>query len=284
MSLPTQFLLYDPKRAIVRDRYAGFTLVKCTPYTPTHAVSQLPTYTLEIVPNQPLNRVIRIEKDNRWNIQAYPHSKVNIYSTINNGSDCMNIPIYDLSDHFKAVEHVPMGDETFVHPMPVMFASESIRDLFPPRAFKRNIRIAMTDPDAVPASTQSGILLFMNGMSAPSAQTPPVQPPPPVQTPPVQPQPVQPPRKKTPSQPLVSRALCPFVAKKLLELAVYTKQNTCPITLEELILPTTDTSSNVAVMPCGHIFSDVAITESFKITANRNTCPQCRSPGYPTFL
>lgn len=279
MSLPTQFLLYDPKRGSVRDRYAGFTLMKCTA-SQTISGQQL-TYTLEIAPNQPENRVIHIDKDNRWNMRAYPHSKVNFYSIFNNGSTCMNIHMYDMTEHFNAVEHVQMGSETFAHPMPVMFSMDSIRDLFPPRAFKRNIRIAMTDPAAVPEISHTGIILYMNGLMAPSVQS--VSEQPSVQ-PSVQPPSAHQPKKKTPSQPLVSRALCPFVAKKLLELAVYTKQNTCPITLEELTLPTTGDPASVAVMPCGHIFSELAIAESFKSMANRNICPQCRVPGYPTLL
>lgn len=285
MSLSTQFLFFDPKRGTVRDRYAGFTLVKCTPYTPVQPTNQLPTYTMEIAPNQPMSRVIHIEKDNRWNMRAYPHSTVNFYSTYNNGSMCLNIRMYDLSDHFKANENVQMDNETFTHPMPVMFATNSIRDLFPPRAFKRNIRIEMTDSAATPETTHTGIILYMNGMLAQSLQQTTNQQQS-QQTPPsVQPPPVQVPKpKSTKATPMQAKALCPFVAKKLLQLAIHTKENICPITLEELVMPTTNEPTGVAVMPCGHLFSELAITESFKSLVNRNTCPQCRTPGYPTIL
>lgn len=69
--------------------------------------------------------------------------------------------------------------------------------------------------------------------------------------------------------------LNPFVAKKLLELAILQKE-ICPITAEEF------SASNTAVMPCGHVFMRFAIEESFK--KERNKCPWCRQQGAPTFV
>ncbi len=69
--------------------------------------------------------------------------------------------------------------------------------------------------------------------------------------------------------------LSPFVARQLLELAQL-KRESCPITVEEFAV------GNTAVMPCGHLFTSLAITESFKVLAGR--CPTCRSTGTPVYV
>jgi hypothetical protein len=69
--------------------------------------------------------------------------------------------------------------------------------------------------------------------------------------------------------------LAPFVAKQLLALAKL-RHEECPIVAEEF------SEGNTAVMPCGHLFAQIAIEESFKKTPN--TCPACRVYGRPTFV
>jgi hypothetical protein len=66
-----------------------------------------------------------------------------------------------------------------------------------------------------------------------------------------------------------------FVAKQLLEFA-QSKYEMCPITAEEFI------TGNTAVMPCGHLFMQFAIEETFKKEPNR--CPSCRQSGRPTYV
>jgi hypothetical protein len=66
-----------------------------------------------------------------------------------------------------------------------------------------------------------------------------------------------------------------FVARKLLELAQL-KGESCPITVEEFV------AGSTAVMSCGHLFTRLAITESFKVAANQ--CPACRLVGAPVFV
>ena len=66
-----------------------------------------------------------------------------------------------------------------------------------------------------------------------------------------------------------------FVAKQLLELAVMRKEM-CPITIEEFSV------GNTAVMPCGHLFMQIAIDESFKKEPHK--CPWCRQYGNPTYV
>jgi hypothetical protein len=69
--------------------------------------------------------------------------------------------------------------------------------------------------------------------------------------------------------------LCIFVAKQLLELAQL-KKEMCPITAEEYY------RGETAVMPCGHLFMQMAIEESFKKEPNK--CPSCRQSGRPTYV
>lgn len=69
--------------------------------------------------------------------------------------------------------------------------------------------------------------------------------------------------------------LCPFVARQLLELAQMRKE-LCPVVAEEF------STGNTAVMPCGHLFAQIAIEESFKKEPGR--CPACRQSGRPTYV
>ena len=69
--------------------------------------------------------------------------------------------------------------------------------------------------------------------------------------------------------------LSTHVARQLLELAQLKKEQ-CPITVEDYI------TGETAVMPCGHLFMQIAIEESFKKEPNK--CPACRQYGYPTFV
>lgn len=72
-----------------------------------------------------------------------------------------------------------------------------------------------------------------------------------------------------------SVTLSPFVAKQLFELATLRKDQ-CPIAAEEFAV------GNTAVMPCGHLFVQAAIEETFKTEANK--CPWCRQEGSPTYV
>lgn len=65
------------------------------------------------------------------------------------------------------------------------------------------------------------------------------------------------------------------VARKLMELAIL-KKEMCPITVEEF------SAGNTAVMPCGHLFMQMAIEESFK--KEHRKCPECRQIGSPTYV
>jgi len=84
------------------------------------------------------------------------------------------------------------------------------------------------------------------------------------------------PKKKAPKPASVHSGGLPlYVAKQLFDLAVIRNEQ-CPIVAEEF------SAGNTAVMPCGHLFMQVAIEESFKSEPNK--CPWCRQAGMPTFL
>ena len=69
--------------------------------------------------------------------------------------------------------------------------------------------------------------------------------------------------------------LNPYVARQLLEFAQM-KGEVCPITAGSF------EDNDSAIMPCGHVFSRLAITESFKTQINK--CPACRVIGSPTYI
>ena len=69
--------------------------------------------------------------------------------------------------------------------------------------------------------------------------------------------------------------LSPFVAKQLMDLAK-SRGEFCPIVAEEF------SAGNTAVMPCGHLFAQIAIEESFKKEPYK--CPACRQTGRPTYV
>jgi hypothetical protein len=81
-------------------------------------------------------------------------------------------------------------------------------------------------------------------------------------------------KTKTHRQPLYNQ-LAPFVAKQLFDLAVLRKEQ-CPVTMEDFSL------GNAAVMPCGHLFMQFAIEESFKKEPHK--CPWCRQVGKPAYV
>lgn len=76
-------------------------------------------------------------------------------------------------------------------------------------------------------------------------------------------------------RPPLYNTLCPFVAKQLFDLAVLRKEQ-CPVTMEDFSV------GNAAVMPCGHLFMQFAIEESFKKEPHK--CPWCRQVGKPTYV
>ena len=81
--------------------------------------------------------------------------------------------------------------------------------------------------------------------------------------------------KTKPTRTYLYNTLCPFVAKQLFDLAVLRKEQ-CPVTMEDF------SAGHTAVMPCGHLFVQFAIEESFKKEPGK--CPWCRQAGKPTYV
>lgn len=70
--------------------------------------------------------------------------------------------------------------------------------------------------------------------------------------------------------------LSPYIARKIYDLAVLRYEH-CPITLEQFTL------GNVAIMPCGHIYSKSALHTYF-YTKNDKKCLICKYDGIPVYL
>lgn len=67
----------------------------------------------------------------------------------------------------------------------------------------------------------------------------------------------------------------PYIASQLLAFAQM-KGEVCPITAGYY------EDKDTAVMPCGHLFSKLAIIETFKKEPNK--CPACRAAGTPVIV
>ncbi len=70
--------------------------------------------------------------------------------------------------------------------------------------------------------------------------------------------------------------LSPYIARKIYDLAVIENEE-CSITHEKFTL------GNVAVMPCGHIYSKTALCTYF-FTINDKKCLICKYDGIPVYL
>jgi hypothetical protein len=70
--------------------------------------------------------------------------------------------------------------------------------------------------------------------------------------------------------------LSPYIARKIYDLAVLENEH-CSITHEKFTL------GNVAVMPCGHIYSKNALCTYF-FTINDKKCLICKYDGVPVYL
>lgn len=70
--------------------------------------------------------------------------------------------------------------------------------------------------------------------------------------------------------------LSPYIARKIYDLAVLRNEH-CPITHEQF------TIGNVAIMPCGHIYSKSALCTYF-YTKNDKKCLICKYNGIPVYL
>jgi hypothetical protein len=167
--------------------------------------------------------------------------------------------VFVMTAKFKQKNGVIVSKRVYAHPTPA-----------------RNV----TTGEDIPLITFAGpspifgahkLKLHISLQPNPGVELPPIAAP---AVPPTLPDPVPP----TPKPKLKVKAagdLSLFVAKQLLEFA-QSKHDMCPIVAEEFAV------GHTAVMPCGHLFADFAIQETFKKEPNK--CPVCRLHGYPTFV
>jgi hypothetical protein len=71
--------------------------------------------------------------------------------------------------------------------------------------------------------------------------------------------------------------LSPYVARKIYDLAVISNEH-CTITHEAFRI------GDVAVMPCGHLYSKTALQTYFFTTTNDKICLICKKHGSPVYL
>lgn len=289
--LPSQFVLYIPTRSTKKDPFAGYILLNANP-VPTGKAKQLNAapsipnfetpYTLKtdthhqmfhiglvlnIITNMPL-----------WVTFAFTGK---VLQPPNGGTPLLVLRLYNnnittfLPSNLKRNIAIVSADTkpTIVTtvpspaiPPPVLTPAGGAGDPTPlPSAGKKKKPVSIPPP-LTPAGgagdpTPLPLLLPMSMTSVAALFTKPTK--------------VKKPLKPKQPLPPPEGDLSFHVARQLLELARIRKTE-CPIIAEEL------SEGNTAAMPCGHLFSRLAIEESFK--TERYRCPACRLSGMPTFV
>lgn len=241
-SFPAQFMLFIPSRSSKKDPYSGFILMNAVN---TPATDTVPPH-IYLTPAPSTAVFYEFEKDPCH------------YSP---GSPRWMKFRGDVS--ITASEHVVRtwtcllrNTETGTQ-IPVLEILK-VNRLFA-KILKRNVLIRV-------AATNTSVITHVVAPPTPTSSSPTAPP-----TPTFAPTPI----KKKPATAIKPTGLCLHVAHQLLELAQI-KKEMCPIIAEEF------TAGETAVMPCGHLFSKLAIEETFKKESNK--CPACRQSGVPTFV
>lgn len=262
VSLPVSAIFYNNTRAHKRDPHAGYVLMNIT----KEETDNETRYRFTEATNDVM-QTVTFAKDWRWPTIAHFYCRVRVCT---HKGPTVPIEIFTVTHHYTPSESrevfyispcywkfllkKPKWERNFT----VANASE-LKAMNPP--LKEPHLSIMFSPETEVVVTKES---YPSEATTNTIQHIPANPP------------TEPPKKKTPPR----GDLKPHTAKLLLELATLKHENTCPITLDVLVAGTED----VAVMPCGHIFSRTAIEECFKNLANYNTCPACRDGGRPTMI
>jgi hypothetical protein len=242
-TFPAQFMLYFTNRSSSKDPFSGFILMNAT--KSVLASSGLPY----IRPTPATQSAVIFEfEQNPFNTIYYPHISKHIAfkGDADNDDDAIHY-------HRTRVWSTPLRRVDTGELIPVIEISKLNQRFV--KMLKRNVALRV----AVAAASS-----FISHVTAPA-------PAPAIPTPKLKkPKPIYSASKST-----GSGDLCLHVARQLLELAQL-KKEMCPIIAEEY------TAGETAVMPCGHLFSKLAIQESFKKEVNK--CPACRQLGCPTYI
>jgi hypothetical protein len=243
--LPEAFILYNPLSKSAKDPFKGFTYVNATKIETTWNLTQstLHPYSDYTIAKFPTGR----QGD-----AAY-YGKLDF---MNGVGSTVSLSVYDWSSWFN----IHTSPETPA--MPVLEVRVNPNTLFTTK-LQRNIHLTKIDvigPDSNVIPPYAGNQTIVNtNIPPPLNQTVAVVP-------------VQNVKKiRPPGLPTLNL----FVAKQLLDLAK-SRKDQCPVTAEDLI------DGHCAAMPCGHLFMQDAIEESFKL--KKNECPLCRLAGQPTYL
>lgn len=253
--LPSRFILYISSRHSAADPYSGFILIHVTKKMDPASPSAKPFWQITVPPKSATVFTIRKKPS------VFSGSSYDIYQFQPEGhTQLYTRAVSDWSQAFAI--KTPVGE-----PLPVLEIHKHAK-LFS-GIVKRNVEFS-----ELPAPLVTPI---------PSTNT--------IYHAPATPKPTAGPKSKptsafattTTHTHTITHSSCaahrltisPFVAKRLLELAQL-KKEMCPIVAEEF------SAGNTAIMPCGHMFAQIAIEESFKKEPNK--CPACRQQGTPAYV
>lgn len=276
-TFPAQFLLYIPTRSSTKDPYSGFILMNATKMP---AAGHFLEY-IRLAP-VPAGAPTHEFDKNPFETLYYPGISRYLGFKGDDSDSGLESPV----SHSVRPWSIPVRNVVTGAQVPVIEIQKVNRCFV--KMLRRNVLLRVSAAAPAPAHVSADPLGALMGVFASVASTP-ISSPPILTTPttpstsviahvPVTPKPI---KKKKPvpapvaaSHPLTGD-LCLHVARQLLELAQI-KKEMCPVIAEEY------TAGETAAMPCGHLFSKLAIQETFK--KEHNKCPACRQAGRPTFV
>ena len=282
--LPSQFLMYIPgRKTSLEDPFPGLILMNATEGAAGYTLS----------PDSSANQVtIQLELPS-VDPPLRPY-KVFVEFYLQDGSLTTRL-VTNLTPYILARRN-GTGDPIKVYMIP------NFKQIFPGSMLRRNIALSTVGilPEQLSAFSipftvgpisqqQAAAALVLSSLHSSSLSPPLSLPLPPSSLPSATPSslplsPLSPlPLPPLPLSPLPQRVkklvagsgLPSYIASQLKEFAQM-KGEVCPITAGNY------EDNETAVMPCGHLFSKLAIEETFKTEPNK--CPACRTPGSPVIV
>jgi hypothetical protein len=270
INLPEEFLLHF--RSTRKEPWTHYVLVrKTTGADGKYRLTLSPHSTIIVPPTEPAHLVVGAIHQYLWDDHIHNIPLVSTNNAVIVIADFYRNPV-TVHVHGTVPKEIPILYTTKYREL----LGPRLRANFTPVAFAVSQQVASA-PVASPTFTAPIPLTIPSPSAIPSPVPPPLSdtiahvaaPPPLVKKVKKVPKPQAPP-------PAPGRGdLAPFVAKQLLALAKL-RHDQCPIVAEEY------SDGNTAAMPCGHLFAQIAIEESFKKEPNK--CPACRAPGRPTYV
>jgi hypothetical protein len=250
-SLPSEFVLYIPSRRALTDPFSGFIVVDCTKsLTDTYTIKQRRIYS-------------------KYNVLKHPceHARMKgIFPFYTN--DDQVVPKY-VSDWSKRFTITNIEGKVLE-----VLGVDKHSNLFS-RIPKRNMCFKAISHKIYPTITDENIIAHSGTQDSSTAATPPSSTAASSAAAVSSSAAVSSKKYTSYNKTSLIQSLPLFVATQLLELAKL-RCEVCPITLEPL------KEGNTAVMTCGHMFTHLAIHESFK--HDKNICPSCRATGLPMYV